>query len=121
MMKMFRTLLFGLLCFAISLQGFAGVALFEKPCPLESGAQSAEMIAMAAMAADHDCCNDADTFAKTGKLCKTGQECSAGGIGLIASCRIASFSPVHPLRIDSPDQPIFDAAPAGIWRPPTLS
>lgn len=120
-MKMFRALLFGLLCFAISLQGFAGVALPEKPCPMESAAQSAEVVAMAAMAADHDCCNDADTFAKTGKLCKTGQECSAGGIGPIASCRIALFTPVPPLRIDSPAQPIFDAAPAGIWRPPTLS
>lgn len=115
-MKVFRALLFGLLCFAISMQGFAGVALPEKPCPMQSG----EVVAMAAMA-DHDCCNDADTFAKTGKLCKTGQECSAGGIGLIASFRTASFTPMHPLRIASPAQPIFDAAPAGIWRPPTLS
>lgn len=83
--------------------------------------ESAEVVAMAAMAADDDCCNDADTVAKTGKLCKTGQECSAGGIGLIASFRTASFTPEHPLRIDSPARPIFDAAPAGIWRPPTLS
>lgn len=120
-MKIFRALLFGLLCFAISLQGFAGVALPEKPCPMESAAQSGEIVAMADMAADHDCCNDADTFAKTGKLCKTGQECSAGGIGLIAAFRIASFKPAHPLHIASPAQPIFDAAPAGIWRPPTLS
>lgn len=120
MMKMFRTLLFGLLCFAISIQGFAGVALPEKPCPMQFAAQSAEIITMAAMA-DHDCCNDADTFAKTGKLCKTGQECSAGGIGLVAYCRTASFTPVHPLRIVSQARPIFDAAPAGIWRPPTLS
>lgn len=82
--------------------------------------QSAEVVDMSAMA-DDDCCNDADTFAKTGKLCKTGQECSAGGIGLIASFPTASFTPVHPHRIDSPARPIFDATPAGIWRPPTLS
>lgn len=111
-------LFFGVLCFAISLQGFAGVALPEKPCPMQSGAQAVEVVAMAA---DHDCCNDADTFATTGKLCKTGQECSSGGIGLIASSRIASFLPLQPLRIDSLVQPIFNAAPAGIWRPPTLS
>ncbi len=74
-MRKFRLFLLTLLCLSIPLQGIAGVCMAASPCPMDQ-----EMMAMSAdigheAAMEHDCCNDADTFAKTGKMCKTGQDC----------------------------------------------
>lgn len=115
-MKKFRTLLLGLLCFAISIQGFAHTAMPEKPCPM----QQSDAVAAITPDADHDCCNDADTAARTGKVCKTGQECPVGGIGPIMSFQAASPTPMDPLRLVFRARAMFDSGPSGVWRPPTL-
>jgi len=113
-MKVFRALLLGLLCFAISMQGFAHIAMPKKPCPMH---QSDAVVATMA-ANDYDCCNDADTFARTGKACKTGQECPASNGNLVTPFQTTSFAPVATLRFASPSLAKFDFAPAGVWRPP---
>lgn len=74
-----------------------------------------------AMADAGDCCNDADTVAKTGKLCKSDLPCSSAG-----ACVLPSF------RVGLPTTQASDLAPAiqtlnpsfdpsSVWRPPTLS
>ena len=77
------------------------------------------MMDLADAAAMHDCCNDAETAAKTGKLCKSAQPCqsvgqflpfSAQGIlpqGLASSVRFPHFADT-----------LFTFDPAATWRPP---
>jgi len=80
---------------------------------------SADQQDMAAM--DHDCCNDAATAAKTGKMCKTSQSCQVSIQYLV----ISQFSIALP-SVDSAHYPSialsvqsFDAS--SVWRPPTRS
>ena len=67
-----------------------------------------------------DCCNDAATYALTGKLCKTGQECQAPTGWMVPSSQPVVQTPPSSvlLVIGSPTPP--DGAPASVWRPPTL-
>lgn len=67
-----------------------------------------------------DCCNDAATYALTGKLCKTGQECQVptGWMESISQPFIQTSPSSVLLVIGSPTPP--DGAPASVWRPPTL-
>lgn len=115
-MRYFRTFLFVLLSFALPLQGYAHFVVPKVPCPMEPMA----MMDMADADAMHDCCNDADTAAKTGKPCKLAQYCQSVGqflpieewvalpLGTISSVRF----PRHADTVTS-----FD--PAATWRPPT--
>ena len=122
-MRKFRLFLLTLLCFAIPLQGMASVRMLAAPCPMEqqdsmAQMQMSDMDQHTASAAEHDCCNDADTAAKTGKMCKTGQDCSVSAqypAGIYSSF----FLPVEQstqysslvLFVRS-----FDAS--SVWRPP---
>jgi hypothetical protein len=71
--------------------------------------------------ADHDCCNDAETAAKTGKMCKTGQDCPVSA--LYPASSISSL----PLSVAPTTQYLslvlsvrtFDAS--SVWRPPALA
>lgn len=67
-----------------------------------------------------DCCNDAATYALTGKLCKTGQECQAptGWMTPFSPPVIQTLPSSVLLVIGTPTPP--DGAPASVWRPPTL-
>ncbi len=112
-----RAFLTFLLCFAVALHGNANAHVFKQPCPMEQGAP----IAMDMSGAAGDCCNDADTAAKTGKLCKTGQSCSVPVVGAIASLPlpaliVAASCPVPTARLVTLS---FDLV--AVWRPPTLS
>lgn len=80
----------------------------------------AEMLASGELAAADlpDCCNDADTFAKTGKACKPGQECSVGSFAMPAAVLPwrslpPAVEPVARLMVLMP--PDIVALP---WRPP---
>lgn len=106
------------LCLMLALQGAVQASVVEKPCPMK---RAGHAHAMHAGHTAHNCCNDADTAAKTGKACKTGQACSAAGAWLtswqdLPLCQpsivslVSSFQPFV-LRIDS----------GGRWRPPALS
>jgi len=112
-----RTFLALLLCFTLAIQSNANAHVFKQPCPMEQGTQAAMDMAAAA----GDCCNDADTAAKTGKLCKTGQSCSVPVVGAIASLPlpaliVAASCPVPTARLVTLS---FDLV--AVWRPPTLS
>ncbi|GAA3535029.1 hypothetical protein GCM10022394_13250 [Zobellella aerophila] len=68
-----------------------------------------------------DCCNDADMAAKTGKPCKTGQECPPSS----HACALISFA--TSTREPEPTEPVSTFAlfpssfdPSGVWRPPTF-
>lgn len=65
-----------------------------------------------------DCCNDAETFAKTGQVCKSGQECSVGFQGLTSLPVSASMLPAFTASF--PTLAVFSHSfdPAALWRPP---
>jgi len=113
-MFMRRILICLLLCLAIPVQGFAGMVLHANACPMQNATSEA---APEACPMKH-CCNDAETYGKTGKACKTGQQCQAGyqfpnSLPLIQSPIASKSMPIaHVARF----VPVFD--PSGIWRPP---
>ncbi|OYX29364.1 MAG: hypothetical protein B7Z03_09095 [Hydrogenophilales bacterium 32-62-9] len=77
------------------------------------------MMDMADAAAMHDCCNDAETAAETGKPCKSAQPCQSVGQFLpfaspdVLPQNLAS-SVRYPRLADTP----FTFDPAATWRPP---
>ncbi len=94
-------------------------SLMEKGSMAHVPAGHAEMMHMD-MSDDRDCCNDLETFLKTGQLCKTTQTCSSPGAGLLSA--VLSFSAL-PFTADFlPDRPLplRSAYPIGVWRPPTI-
>lgn len=80
----------------------------------------AQMLASGEIAAADlpDCCNDAETFARTGEPCKPGQDCSVASIALPSG--------LLPVRSAPPSlEPVAwltAVAPPGVvalpWRPP---
>ncbi|NQD37635.1 hypothetical protein HPT27_11420 [Permianibacter sp. IMCC34836] len=83
--------------------------------------QSSHTMVMADDDSGDDCCNDAEAVAKTGQLCKAGQECPTGSLGILiqpavdVSPRITALAfSVTPLFIHT-----FD--PSSVWRPPALA
>lgn len=73
------------------------------------------------MSDDHDCCNDLNTYLKTGQMCKSGQTCSSMSAGLLPI--ILMFSP---LAVETIFPPTLQHSPPsvyllGVWRPPTFS
>ncbi|OZA29236.1 MAG: hypothetical protein B7X93_06185 [Hydrogenophilales bacterium 17-61-9] len=110
-MRRFRTFFLFVLAIALPLQGYAQFALPGMPCPME---QTATM--EGSDAAAHDCCNDADSAAKT---CKSGQACQSAGsllpvTGLGDLPRVVATSARFPRLADITSS--FD--PAATWRPP---
>jgi hypothetical protein len=110
-----RALTVFLFCLSIALQGVASTRVLDQPCPMAQGMVHAGMMDPA-----DDCCNDAETAAATGKLCKTGEECNLFQVFTIVSLQPPGQIPVatrHPAagRHVSPS-----LKPSEIWRPPTL-
>jgi hypothetical protein len=109
-----------LLLVSLPLQGMGSAWAAKVPCPMQ--AEMAEMLASGESAAADllDCCNDADTFAKTGKACKSGQECGAASLALPARLSPLCAEPpaVEPLVFSMlPAPPGIVALP---WRPPAF-
>ena len=113
-----KRLLLLTLCLLLPFQGFAALVAFEPPCPMAMSAGSdAEAVSVDAMASD--CCNDADTVAQTGELCKSGQECSSGGPGLLFPPMMQAVAPVAAERFTLLSLFIPRLFLDGLWRPPT--
>lgn len=80
----------------------------------------AQMLASGEIAAADlpDCCNDVDTFARTGEACKPGQDCGVGSIALPAGMLPVRSEP--PAVVPVPW--LIAIAPPDIvalpWRPP---
>ena len=114
-MSMRRLLLCLLLCLAIPVQGIAGIIAFNTLCPMQHPAMARAVDASELP----PCCNDADTFAKTGKACKTGQQCQSTSSQYPSSVLVIQAPlVVQPLWLArlALFAPSFD--PSGVWRPP---
>lgn len=112
-----RTLLVLILSLSIPLQGFANVFAFKETCPME---QSMKMAQTGTGHVGHDCCNDADTFTKTGKLCKTGQTCPGASVFIVTMPLASSLPAPHSLYISSTELFALSFDSFSVWRPPAL-
>lgn len=117
LMRVFLTLL---LCFVVAFQGGVSARAFPFPCPMDHVGGSSVTKDKPTLEVG-DCCNDAETVAKTGKLCKTDVPCSSS-----SACVLASFlAPVPSARTQVPvfalTASIATFDPSGVWRPPALS
>ncbi len=114
-MRRFLTLL---LCACVVLQGVGTVLAQEAPCPME--AELTAMVVAGDLAFEDlpDCCNDMQTWAETGHLCKQGLDCASllvwaplPFLGMVAA---ASDSD----RAFLPGPSALSAPPGAPWRPP---
>jgi hypothetical protein len=103
-----------LLCFVMLFQSMAGAVVPIHHCPMQASGKPMAMDATAA----YDCCNDAETYAKTGKPCKSGQECHVTNV-----CVFTLPPSVSPIPAPSPLQPAqqpdrLSSGVSSVWRPP---
>lgn len=114
-----RVLCLIVLCLSIGLQSPAHARPAKAPCPMEQS-ESATAVDDP-MPMQHDCCNDAETVAKTGKLCKTAMECQSSSPCLLVSpahgyvSKFAAHAPRSAERVRPAD------SPTSVWRPPALN
>jgi hypothetical protein len=116
---MLRRLLSLLLCVCLSLQG-AGLALASEPaCPMEAAMQDMVSAGELDPADLSDCCNDLQTWAETGQLCKSSVDCQglmtwAPAPGAMVVARAPASDPPW-----APSTATFAAPTGAPWRPPT--
>lgn len=116
MLKRWLTLF---LCACLSLQGASLAVAAEVPCPMQ-----AEMEALA-LAGELDpadmagCCNDMQTWAETGQLCKTGLDFQGLMVWAPAPAAwvVSLALTANPPGASNTALPI--APPGALWRPPT--
>ncbi len=119
---MIRRIFFVLVCLGLALQGEAVRALEKAPCPMESTMQA--MLAAGDLEpADllADCCNDMQTFAATGHLCKSGTDCNAPPVLSPASTRDTAAAATASIAPQARPPSVLSAPPATPWRPPAKS
>ena len=128
-MRLFRWFLVFLLSVAIPFQGVVGLAVAETPCPM-SAVMKQSMMKQSMMAkinspqasttekTTHRCCNDADTIAKTGKLCKSGQECQSSSLCPIVQPEPHVVSFPRTELLTSLNSLTLSFTPPAVWRPP---
>lgn len=116
---MIRRLLFILLCIGLTLQAPAVRALDKTPCPMEATMQAMLAAGDLDPADLPDCCNDLETYAATGHLCKSGPDCGSTttAIGLCAQPGAPNMAAVSAIAPAKP-APLFAAPIAQPWRPP---
>lgn len=122
MRAMRQRVLILLLCLAIPWQAWA-VGITATPCPMAE--QMAEQMAAALASGDlselpdDDCCNDAETFARTGQACQPAQDGHAPGLWMLPAAAPAgpASAPSVTKTAELPAPPGDDLA--SIWRPPT--
>ncbi len=101
-----------LLCIALPLRADATAG--DRHCPRMQTHLSTD-------AQQHDCCNDAATYASTGQLCKMGQQCSPPmTFPIPASVVQVAFAASHAVA-PTPSRLLYLRPPATVWRPPNLS
>lgn len=124
-----------LLCFSVAFQGTVGARAFPTPCPMEHGAapvalspsESTPSESTRSQSPQHsneavpDCCNDADTAATTGELCKTDSPCGPSSACVLPSVPADVYvaRDTNPVRALTASIAAFD--PSSVWRPPSLS
>ena len=106
-----------LLCFSLAFANVSYAQNHEKNCPMEQDGSMSNM--------DHanmpDCCNDAETAAKSGESCKAEQGCSIPNLIIFPSIPSWNFvsAGMSSTLTNIPFEP--NLAPNDLWRPPTLS
>lgn len=118
---MIRRILFILVCLGLALQGEAVRALEKAPCPMEATTQAMLAAGDLDPADLSDCCNDLQTFAATGHLCKSGTNCNASPA--------ISPMPMASAAVDAPASGAPQAGPVSAlsaptatpWRPPAAN
>jgi hypothetical protein len=107
-----RALLVFWICCVLSFQGLASTRVFEPTCPLHQD--------MAMDDSGADCCNDAETAASSGSLCKTGQVFPSSAMTDATGLSMAAAVPAT----SAPDATALPFAlstdPSGVWRPPSF-
>lgn len=107
-----------LLCFVVALQGSVSAHAFPNPCPMEQGLGPAVSTDGDVQAAN-DCCNDAETAARTGQPCKADMPCNPFGAFAVLSVH-ARLSPVPESGpMPAPAAPAASSDPSDVWRPPS--
>lgn len=115
-MRRLRLILFVCLSLVIPLQGLAQFTQLQAPCPMKQGMDNPT----ADTGSLHDCCNDAETAAKTGQPCKTAQPCSTSGQFMPFSAPEDWYQPpADAVRYPHLADSLFPYDPADLWRPPT--
>jgi hypothetical protein len=138
-----------LLCVALPLQTAAGAKMNSTHCPMmqaqkaqketaatvtvqspvqaqaaaHSGMHAEDPAASAAhtaSSADHDCCNDAATFARTGEMCKPGQACSPLLAYLLPPAVLQPAIALQHASVNPVSIPFHTRPPGAVWRPPSL-
>jgi hypothetical protein len=106
-----------ILCFALAFANVSYAQNHEKNCPMEQNGSMATM--------NHadmpDCCNDAETAAKTGEFCKADQDCSISNVVLFFSVSSWNFASTDRCLARASIAFVPTLAPTDLWRPPTLS
>lgn len=110
------------LCLMLPLHGHADGYAPAPPCPMQEmmvmGAEAGIPVDMLIEAMD-DCCNDLETFERTGQLCKTAP------VLVTPAADFSSFPTfaVHTTRAQAPPEPAWRRLPPGaaprLWRPPS--
>lgn len=106
-----------LICIAIPLQGWAATPWHVQPCPMTASAASAETGAVE-HAETHDCCNDAESLARTGQPCKAGQDCPAPPLYTTPDSAAARHAPLPGAAPVWAELLAPGRVSVAIWRPP---
>ncbi|MCW5637006.1 MAG: hypothetical protein KIT17_26995 [Rubrivivax sp.] len=115
---MFRRFVLILVWLGLALQGAAVRAMVDVPCPMEATMQT--MLAAGELDETDlaDCCNDAQTFAATGQLCKSGHDGNASptiGLPPAPGSVVAAPASAAPCAAIAAQRPAPVSLP---WRPP---
>jgi len=114
-MRRLISIALSILCIALPLRAIADAVASGEHCPRMQAETSADS------SGGHDCCNDAATFAKTGQLCKMGQECSPPMTYLLPPTVLQVFVATQHSVVITPPTHLYSRPPAAVWRPPSLS
>jgi len=114
-----RRLLTLLLCTCLALQGMGMVTAAEVPCPMETEMQAMVLAGELDTTDLPDCCNDMQTWAETGHLCKQGLDCAGLVVWAPAPSLGTAATISNSARAFRPGPTPLSAPPGTPWRPPT--
>ena len=120
-MYLVRRLMVCFLLMTVPFQGMAVMVEVKTPCPMTDmmgESLATDGLATSAAVTKGKCCLDDETVARTGELCKTGQECHSGQLMLIGSTSITTLSVAGASPQGTPQLNYSPHPLASIWRPP---
>lgn len=112
-----RLIMATLMCISLLFQSTVSAHAYTQHCPMDDSGT----VMTPGAGHSHDCCNDAETAAKTGNRCKTGQDCQVVHPLMLPATVTLSPAPAAPLLIPTAEHRFPSSDPTGVWRPPTQS